>query len=172
MCDDGIDRTGWPQTQFDDEDGAVVRRAAQELEHKARLARAFGLGLVAIGVLALVTLAGATLYQGAQVRGLVKRAVVEAEGRNREQAEGAVLLGNIMTCILGQFAEHRDASRADHQDLARLAGARSPLTHGGTPGPPEYNHETVTKACEATTATLNSGQDNPLDPLRKHPGGP
>jgi hypothetical protein len=168
MCDDGLDRSGLPITDND-----AVRNVAAELYRSARLARWFGLGLVFVGVLAMIGSAAATVWMGDQVRTLLDDAVEQAQRRTDEQERGAVLLGDIMTCILGQFAEHREASRADHQDIARFFG-EPPLTHGGTPGPPQYDHDAVTKACDATTRTLNSGQKDPLDPLKPpgvKPGG-
>lgn len=151
--------------QFDPEDSQVVRKAVMDVERSARLARWFGTGLLLIGVLAMMASAVATVYMGVQVRGLLQEAVEEREeeARLREQEEArrtkearreAELVNDIMTCLLGQFAEHRHASREFFNQSARHHGF--PAVSVPAPTVP-YNHDKVQMACDRSIRKLDDG---------------
>lgn len=141
MCTDGTDRTGWQPSQFDDEDGLIVRRAAQELEEKARLARSFAYGFMAIGVISLVTLAGAALYQGSQVRSLVHDAVQ----RQEDQRVAAEATSDLVSCVFGKLDLHQQQADIAFREFARRSGFTLP---GEPIDPPKVNQDEVRMACE------------------------
>lgn len=136
--------------QFNPEDRQVVRQVAKEVEHAARMARWFGLGLLAVGVLAMVASAVATVYIGVNVRGLVRQDVAEQAQVARDLEARNDLVGDILRCILGQFAEHRQTSRSFFDQSARHHG--HPLLPAGEPQPADT--EATRTACDRALRAL------------------
>lgn len=141
-----MDRTGLPITDND-----AVRKATAKLDHSARLARWFGTGLLAIGTTAMLLAAAATVYVGVQVRTLVQGAVEEQQRVALEDEEEQKLIGTIMACILGQFAEHRTASR---EFFERSLAERGVPPLATSPPDLSYDPAKVLTACDETTRLL------------------
>lgn len=133
-------------------DNDTVRNAAHDVARSARRARWFGLGLIAVGVMAMLVAAAGTIFMGSQVRTLVRGAVAEQTEQQAETEREAQLVNDIMTCILGQFAEHRAASReffnqaADTHGFSRPTAPQSPTGH---------DPMKVQEACDRTVRKLD-----------------
>ncbi len=152
--------------QFDVEDGKVVRHAVEQVERSARRARWLGNSIVFVGVLVMLGSAFINVYVGVQIRGLVQRAVTEQQEEEVDAAKEAEAIGTIMTCILGQFAEHRAASKDFFDQSSRVHG----FVHG-LPQPPyeesaPYNPETTRVACEKSLHVLNGDPPPSVRPER------
>lgn len=159
MCADGMDRSGLPITEGND----AVREVSRDLEKTARLARWFGLGLIFIGVMAMLVTSFVTIYVGAQVRSLVRQAVAEQDRLARDAEREAQLVGDIMGCILGQFAEHRAASR-EHYDAQAQAHGQTPVT---VPSPEPVDHQAVMDYCSRARGAF----EPPPNPVPAGGGG-
>lgn len=133
-------------------DNNTVRNVAHDVARSARRARWIGLGLIAVGAMAMLVAAAGTIFMGSQVRTLVRGAVAEQAEQQAEAEREARLVNDIMACILGQFAEHRAASReffnqaADAHRFPRPAAAQNPTGH---------DPAKVQEACDRTLRKLD-----------------
>lgn len=129
----------------------TLRAKARELEHAARLARWFGLSLVAIAALAMMILAIGSIYMGAQVRSLVREAVVE----NQHQAQTQQLTADIVVCLFGKVDLHQQASQ-EFFTKQNAPGTPPPKEQaGGQVDPVE-----VQGACERALKAVRTGKVN------------
>ena len=126
-----------------------AKEAVKRIERDSRLARRFGFALSAMGTVVLFCTAIGTIYIGVGVRDLLRERVVNAERIAIEQKQAVDFTTAVLDCILGQFAEHRLASRYDIEQSARAHGYAPPTT----PAPePTFDHDKIARACARALA--------------------
>lgn len=140
---------------FENGDSEVVREVAQRLEVSAARARVFGMALTGLAAFSMFTAAIAMVWIGINVHDLLQERIANARQVEKEAKQEEQLVGNIMGCILGQFAEHRVASYEHH---SKTSGVQ-------TVAPPQpVDHAAVAKYCAAIQLPPPEGIQAPPEP--------